>query len=164
VLADTRVVKACLRSRGVDPDALARGAKAHEPGSSEARLAEAGVDLPRAAREIERALAVVGVGREAAEIASALEREVAAPLRARYPAVDVLHDTARIQGLHYYDGPMVQLHVTRDDGLELPVGDGGAVAWVREMRSDARERFALTGIGAELIVKLFRREPAGGGK
>ena len=64
-------------------------------------------------------------------------------------------DLARIQGLTYYRGPCLQLHVTRDDGLELPLGDGGALTWFGAMLDDRRERMVTTGIGAELLVKLF---------
>ncbi len=51
-----------------------------------------------------------------------------APVRARHPDIEVARDTAWLQGLHYDDGPYVQMLVTPDDGLERSIGDGSAAA------------------------------------
>ena len=69
-----------------------------------------------------------------------------------------MFDLGRLQGLGYYAGPTIQIVLVRSDGIEIPIGDGGALSWMSEILSDRRERFMATGIGSELIVKLFSRE------
>ncbi|WP_437836925.1 hypothetical protein [Sorangium sp. So ce1153] len=158
VLSDTSLVRASLAARGLDADALARRAKAHEPGSTEAALREASADdLPRAAADLAGAARSLGLGPELLARAERWAAEVVEPLARARPEVEVVHDLARLQGLGYYAGPFVQLHVRRDDGLELPAGDGGAVPWLGELLSNRRERMVATGLGAELLVKLFDR-------
>jgi len=155
VLSDTRIVEACVRARGGDPDSLARGAKAHEPGSGEARLREAGIELPRAATDVAEIERVVGERTREAGLAEALRTDIGEPLATEHPDLEVVYDAGRLQGLRYYDGPFVQVVVTRTDGLALALGDGGAVRWLGRMLSDERQRLVVTGIGAELLVKLF---------
>ncbi|HVK73364.1 MAG TPA: hypothetical protein VM734_08570 [Kofleriaceae bacterium] len=155
VISDVRLVRAALERAGADPVALARQAAAHRPGSTDAALAAAGLDLPRATTDLAGDVARLGLPAPAQRLAAALVDEVAAPLRATHPAVPVAFDLGRLQGLGYYAGPFIQLHVRRDDGLELALGDGGALGWLAAMSSDARERLISTGVGTELLVKLY---------
>lgn len=168
VFADVRLTRAALRHAGADPEALAKQAVVHRPGSSEAALAAAGINrddppasaspgvqLPRATPDLVGAVAAIGLAPSAQRLAAALAAELAAPLAASHPDVAVAFDLARIQGLTYYAGPCLQLHVRRDDGLELPLGDGGALGWLGAMLDDRRERMVTTGVGAELLMKLF---------
>jgi hypothetical protein len=155
VVSDTRVVRAALAARQLDADALARAVAAHRPGSNEARLAEAGVDLPRSAADPVAAAVALGLPAPVLAIVDAVQREIAAPMAALATPIAVGFDFARLQGLGYYRGPFVQLHIRRDDGLELAMGDGGALPWLGAMLSDRRERLISTGVGVELLAKLF---------
>ncbi|AUX20676.1 hypothetical protein SOCEGT47_011490 [Sorangium cellulosum] len=157
VLSDTSMVRACLGARGLDADAMARRAKAHEPGSQEAALREAGVALPRAAADLVGTARALGLGPGLVARAERWVAEVAEPLARARPEVEIVYDLARLQGLGYYAGPFIQLVVRRDDGLELPAGDGGALPWLGALLSDRRERMIATGVGSELLVKLFDR-------
>ncbi|MBZ0234932.1 MAG: hypothetical protein K8M05_21570, partial [Deltaproteobacteria bacterium] len=74
---------------------------------------------------------------------------------ASHPHVPVAFDLARIQGLGYYAGPCLQLHVRHDDGRDFALGDGGALTWLGALLEDRRERMVTTGVGAELLAKLF---------
>ncbi|WP_437907602.1 hypothetical protein WME95_06780 [Sorangium sp. So ce327] len=164
VLSDTSLVRASLGARGVDADAMARRAKAHEPGSTEAALREAGVDLPRRAADLVGAARSLGLGPELLARAERWVAEVSEPLTRARPEVEVAYDLARLQGLGYYAGPFIQLVVRRDDGLELPLGDGGALPWLGALLSNRRERMVATGIGSEILVKLFDRSEARAGE
>jgi hypothetical protein len=155
VVSDTRVVRAAIAARGLDADALARRAVAHRPGSTEEALATAGVDLPRSAADPVAAAAALELPASTRAIVAAIHAEVVAPLAALASPVAVSFDFARLQGLGYYRGPFVQIHLRRDDGLELAMGDGGALSWLGAMLSDRRERLVSTGIGVELVAKLF---------
>ncbi|HUQ02913.1 MAG TPA: hypothetical protein VM261_10480 [Kofleriaceae bacterium] len=157
VFADVRLTRAALLARGGDPDALARQAVVHKPGSTTDALAAANIDLPRAvpAADLAATVAALGLPRSAQSLAAALVAELAAPLADSHPDVPVAFDLARIQGLTYYAGPCLQLHIRHDDGRDFNLGDGGALAWLGALLDDRRERMVTTGIGAELLAKLF---------
>jgi ATP phosphoribosyltransferase regulatory subunit HisZ len=161
VVADVRLTRAALTAAGADPEQLSRQAAAHRPGSSEQALARAAVELPRALPAAELPAAVAALDLPAPTravvraLAQALLDELAAPLAAASPQLGLAFDLARIQGLAYYTGPCLQLHVRRDDGLELPIGDGGAQRWLGELLDDRRQRMVTTGMGAEALVRLY---------
>ncbi|MDF2692855.1 MAG: hypothetical protein K0S65_1238 [Labilithrix sp.] len=155
VLSDTHLVRACLSARGGDAQKLARAARAHVPGSTEATLQNAGLELPRAVDDLVGAVEAFALAKPLRVRAERLVEDVGAPLARERPDVQVVYDLGRLQGLGYYAGPFVQLVVRRDDGLEIPIGDGGALPWIGAMLSDRRERTIVTGMGAEACVKLF---------
>jgi hypothetical protein len=155
VLSDTVLVRACLDAHGVDAQRLARVARAHVPGSTEAALQHAGIELPRAVDDLVGAVEALGLDEPLHIRAARLVEAVGTPLLRARPEVRVVYDLGRLQGLGYYEGPFVQLALRRDDGLELPIGDGGALPWIGAMLSNRRERTIVTGMGTEACVKLF---------
>jgi len=155
VLSDTAVVRACLGASKIDIATATRRSKAHAPGSTDAVLKEAGVDLPRTAPNLEDVARSLSLPPELQERARRLKTEIADPLRAVFPDVEVAYDAARLQGLGYYAGTFLQIAWKRDDGAEFTIGDGGALPWVGAMRSNRRDRYVATGIGAELLPRLF---------
>lgn len=163
VVADVRLTRAALAAAGADPAQLARQAAAHRPGSSEQALANAAITLPRAvpAAELAGVVAALALPPRAQELAQALVDELAAPLAESSPQIGVAFDLARIQALSYYVGPCLQLHVRRGDGFELPIGDGGAQGWLGELLDDRRQRMVTTGMGAEVLIKLYHPSNAG---
>ena len=160
VLADTGIVRACLAARGADPDRLARWARAHEPGSTESVLERAGIELPRATDDLVAAASAIGLDEDLRRRARLLVERVGEPLARARPEVRVVYDLGRLQALGYYAGPFVQIMLRRDDGVEIPIGDGGALPWMTAMLSDRRERMVVTGVGTEACVKLFDGERA----
>lgn len=165
VVADVRLTRAALAAAGADPAALSRQVAAHRPGSSEAALAAAGIGLPRAvpAAELAATCAALALPPQAQAIAAALVEEIAAPLAAgdaQAAPIELAFDLARIQALGYYTGPCLQLHVRRDDGFERPIGDGGAQGWLGQLVDDRRQRMVTTGMGAEVLVKLYHPSQA----
>jgi hypothetical protein len=157
VFADVRLTRAALVARNANPDALARQAVVHRPTSAADALAAAHIDLPRAvpAAALASTVAALGLPRSAQSLAAALVDELAAPLARSHPHVPVAFDLARIQGLTYDAGPCLQLHIRHDDGRDFNIGDGGALTWLGALLDDRRERMVTTGIGAELLAKLF---------
>lgn len=155
VLSDTVLVRACLNAHGVDAQRLTRAARAHVPGSTEAALQHAGIELPRAVDDLVGAVEALGLAEPLRIRAARLVEAVGTPLQRARPEIRVVYDLGRLQGLGYYEGPFVQLVLRRDDGLEIPIGDGGALPWIGAMLSDRRERTIVTGMGTEACVKLF---------
>lgn len=165
VVADVRLTRAALLAAGADPSALSRQVAAHRPGSSEAALAAAGVGLPRAvaADELTATCAALGLSPQAQALAATLVEEIAAPLAALDPQrapIGLAFDLARVQALAYYVGPCLQLHVRRDDGLEVPIGDGGAQSWLGQLLDDRRQRMITTGMGGEVLISLYHPSQA----
>ena len=154
VLSDTRLVTACFARAGIDAAELGRAARAHRPEAAEEALARSGVVLPRASREPEVELAALGVEEALVGRARGLVDEVVAPLREAHPGVDVSFDLARLEGLDYYVGPTLRVLVQVAGGLDLAVGDGGALPWLAALLSDRRERWVTSAIGTELLVKF----------
>ncbi len=159
VLSDTRLVRACFGARGVDAAELGRGARAHRPEAGESLIAASGVELPRAVDDPVAAVTALGLGDAERGWARTLVDSIAAPLRTRHPSLDVRFDLARLEGINYYQGATIRFFIRRLDGFEVAIGDGGALAWTRELLSDRRERWVTSAAGTELVVKLFDGEP-----
>ncbi|WP_394835013.1 hypothetical protein LVJ94_51795 [Pendulispora rubella] len=157
VLSDTRLVAAYLRARspGVDVERLVRGVKVHRPESAREALREAGVSEARVDGDWCDDPVVRDLPEPDRERARALRDDVAKPLQARFPQLGIGYDLTRLQGLNYYRGPFLQIYFRHENGMDLPMGDGGAVSWMQELLSDWRQRFTISGIGSELLVKLF---------
>ncbi|NVB79485.1 MAG: hypothetical protein HOV81_13905 [Kofleriaceae bacterium] len=155
VLSETSLVHAALRAQNADGGQLSRQARAHVPGSTEAALARANVSVPREAEDLVGAVDALQLDGQARRRARTLVDEVGLPLQRAWPGLQVVYDLGRLQGLEYYEGPFIQLVARRDDGFEMPIGDGGALPWLGEMLSDRRERLVVTGVGAEACVKMF---------
>lgn len=162
VLSDTRLVAAGFARAGVDAAALARVARAHRPEAGEHAIAESGVVLPRASRELVADVAALGLDEPMQALARGLVDEIALPLRELHPAVDVSFDLARLEGLNYYVGPTLRVFVQVAGGPELSVGDGGALTWLATLLSDRRERWVTSAVGTELLVKLASGSGGGG--
>ncbi len=47
------------------------------------------------------------------------------------------------------------IDVAGPDGAALPLADGGAFDWVAQLTSNRRHVFVASGLGTELVVKLF---------
>lgn len=73
-----------------------------------------------------------------------LEREVAAPLRQRFPGVTVRFDPERAGGRGYYRDLCFRVN----EG-DLQLVDGGVVDWTARLLGDAKERLVISGVGSE---------------
>lgn len=57
----------------------------------------------------------------------------------------------------YYDGLRFQIAARSNEGVDLPLIDGGAFDWVGELTSNRRAVFVASGMGSQLVSLLFRR-------
>lgn len=55
----------------------------------------------------------------------------------------------------YYDGPMLQISATDDEGITYPLADGGRVDWTQRLLSSRKERLLTSAIGIGLIAERF---------
>jgi hypothetical protein len=57
---------------------------------------------------------------------------------------------------YYSAGLRYQLWVTAQDGIQLPLVDGGAFEWLQTLTSNQRAVYVASGLGAQLIPLQFR--------
>ena len=62
----------------------------------------------------------------------------------------------RLEGMGYYTGLCLRITAAAPDGSALPLADGGFTAWTATLAADKKERFLASGIGSELVCRLYR--------
>ena len=98
---------------------------------------------------------VADTERDEARLA-AVEERVFPSLRARFPEVGYAIDRERTHAIHYYRG--LCLHVTARDpsGAVQQLSDGGATDWLARLTSNGKLRFFVSGLGSQLLPRVFR--------
>ncbi len=76
--------------------------------------------------------------------------------RDKYPDVDFVLDFNRKSGMGYYKDVCFHIYGETADGDVIQLADGGTVDWLAQLKSDRKYSMVTSGIGAELIQKLFR--------
>ncbi len=84
-----------------------------------------------------------------------LEKGIILPLRKKYPLIPFCFDFTRKAGLGYYKHVCFHVFATTQDGNRIQVADGGAVDWLEKFLQNKKEHMVTSGIGSELIHKLF---------
>jgi hypothetical protein len=87
---------------------------------------------------------------------AAVENELFPTLVRDFPAVTCALDPARTHAMSYYRGLCFHVAARARDGAWLPIADGGSTDWTQRLRSDAKERLLVSGIGAELLPRRYR--------
>lgn len=88
--------------------------------------------------------------------------EVLAPLGAEFPQATLRIDREREQGRSYYSGLCLRVDASTAGGLSANLADGGFTTWTQRLLSNAKERLLVSGLGIDLLVKLFRSNRANG--
>ena len=86
---------------------------------------------------------------------SHIEQGIIKPLRAVNPGVRFCFDFNRKAGLGYYPHLCFHIFATNQKGSVVQVADGGAVDWAAKLLGNKREAVVTSGIGAELMQKLY---------
>lgn len=85
-----------------------------------------------------------------------IEQGVMEPLRLTNPNVRFCFDFNRKSGLGYYPHLCFHIYATTQKGDMIQVADGGAVDWAAKLLGNNREAMVTSGIGSELVQKLFQ--------
>jgi hypothetical protein len=87
---------------------------------------------------------------------TAVEERVFPSLRARFPRATCAIDRGRTHAMQYYRG--LCLHVTARDpsGEVQQLSDGGSTDWLARLTSNGKQRFFVSGLGSELLLRRFR--------
>jgi len=86
---------------------------------------------------------------------SVVEDKIISPLRIKYPNVRFCFDFTRKAGLGYYPHLCFHIFARSRTRTRIQVCDGGAVDWLTKLLGSPREAMVISGIGAELMQKLF---------
>jgi hypothetical protein len=87
-----------------------------------------------------------------------IERDIIDPLRSTNPNVRFCFDFNRKAGLGYYLHLCFHIYATNQKGNVVQIADGGAVDWAAKLLGNKREAMVTSGIGAELMQKLFKEK------
>lgn len=152
-VSDTRLVRALLRAGGFPLESL----KGHvSPSQWPAELARRGIQLPGLVDDPTRIAAPSAEAGQLLERLQKIRTDVLEPLQTRFPRVRMQFDLSRLHGLHYYQGPVLHVHLTNAAGQEFPLGDGGLTSWTQALLADRKERLFCSAFGTELLCRLFR--------
>jgi hypothetical protein len=86
-----------------------------------------------------------------------LRENVCGPLQAEHSGVRFEFNLHRLTGLGYYEGPCFHIKLKNNLGQEFMLADGGLVNWTQRLLGDNKERLMTSGIGIELMCRVFRR-------
>lgn len=87
---------------------------------------------------------------------SRIERGIIESLRLDYPNVRFCLDFNRKSGLGYYPHLCFHIYAKNQKGVVVQLADGGAVDWATKLLGNEREAMVTSGIGTELMQKLFK--------
>jgi len=84
----------------------------------------------------------------------AINQQLIAPLAAEFRHADVKLDPTRESGRGYYDTLCFKLFVKDEAGVEMEIGDGGAVPWTQKLLSNAKERLVISALAQERLAAV----------
>ena len=67
---------------------------------------------------------------------------------------------ARLEHPYYNQGVRFQIAARSNEGIEIPLIDGGAFDWVAKLTSNRRAVYVASGLGSQLVPLMFRRQPS----
>lgn len=114
-----------------------QGIRAHLHGGSERFLEKHDITLPGTLPELKY-----------------LE-ELILPLKAEFPEGQFRVNTARLEGLNYYDGAMLRISPLAPDGERYAIADGGFTNWTARLLQNQKERLLTSGIGTEFTCRRY---------
>lgn len=77
------------------------------------------------------------------------------PLSSAYSGVHFYINDARQRGRGYYQTFCFNIDATSKEGFEINLVDGGCTDWTQLLLQNKKERLIISGIGSELLLKLF---------
>lgn len=123
--------------RPLIPEVQHEGIRAHLHGGSERFLEKHGITLPGALPELQY-----------------LE-DLIHPLQAEFPEGQFRVNSARLEGLNYYNGAMLRISPLAPDGERYAIGDGGFTNWTARLLQNRKERLLTSGIGTEFTCRRY---------
>lgn len=158
-VTDLRLTRALAALAGIDLDELLRSSvRAHAHGDYRDRFVAGGVDLPASVVDPGAELADFAARHDLAREVARLVRvrdEVFAPLAATYPDAGFDFAPFRLEGGAYYRDYCFRVYLEHPELGRVAPGDGGFTTWTARLSGNRKERLLTSGLGTELIARLF---------
>lgn len=84
-----------------------------------------------------------------------LYKEVITPLVKQYSPFRFSFDPHRVAAKNYYDDICFRITLTSEEPVDYDLVDGGLTDWTGKLLSNKKERLMTSGIGTELLLKVF---------
>ncbi len=84
-----------------------------------------------------------------------IEKTLIAPLRTKHAGIRFCFDFSRKSGLGYYQHLCFHIFGATQNNHTVQLADGGIVDWAAKLLGTKKEAMVISGIGAELVQKLF---------
>lgn len=81
-------------------------------------------------------------------------RRVSTNLKTDFPGIKFVYELDRISGIGHYCGTCFRLCINGPKG-KLYIADGGMTDWSAKLNSNFKERTIVSGIGTELLYRVF---------
>jgi hypothetical protein len=116
------------------------------------------VDFPKVVDDLESLtpdkFANVGM-KDFSKYYAGIYRDIIADLKEVHPGVLFNFDFNRKAGLGYYRNLCFHIFCEDKSGNTIQLADGGSVDWLAKLKNDNKNTMVISGIGAELIQKIF---------
>jgi len=161
-ISDLSITGALLESAGISREEIRAAVRAHIHGGSARFLAERGISLPAEiidpVKELEPLTAKHGLESQLTRL-ELMRSQVFEPLQSEHPEARFRFNFARMEGLGYYTGLCLRVSPLAPDGRHYAVTDGGVTDWTARLLQDKKERLLTSGIGSEMVCRLYRAVP-----
>ena len=87
-----------------------------------------------------------------------LWKDVAQPLSKKFSGIQISFDQHREAAINYYGDICFRINLTCKKGDSFDIVDGGFTDWTQKIISNEKERLLTSGIGTELLLKVFNVE------
>ena len=84
-----------------------------------------------------------------------LWKDVAQPITKKHANIQVSFDPHREAAKNYYGDICFRINLTNKSGESFDLVDGGFTDWTQKLLSNDKERLLTSGLGTELMLKLF---------
>ena len=121
------------------------------------------VDFPKVVEDLEDLTPdkFAGIGmKDYSKYYAGIYRDIIADLKKAHPNVRFNFDFNRKAGLGYYRNLCFHIFCEDESGNTVQLADGGSVDWLAKLKNDSKNTMVISGIGAELIQKLFANQEA----
>lgn len=155
-LSDTRAVAHLCSIFEIDRDEIRAVVRARDHASSAKLLEKYSVTWPKTVIKPEEELEQYKLPEHSIKQLELLQENVCNSLKSVHSDVQFEFNLHRLTGLGYYEGPCFHIKLKNNLGQEFMLADGGLVNWTQRLLGDKKERLMTSGIGTELMCRVFR--------
>ena len=107
---------------------------------------------------LEKVLKKTGILNLVEILSDQLWNDAAQPLAKKFSHIQISFDQHREAAKNYYENIYFRINLTNQKGESFDLVDGGFTDWTQKMISNEKERLLTSGLGTELLLKVFNVE------